>query len=406
MHVGMASVFQNPQKTQTDREVYRNELRLADLAEPLGFESIWGVEHHFTDYTMCPDVLQFLTYMAGRTERAQLGSMVVVLPWHDPMRVAEEIAMLDNISDGRLILGLGRGAGKVEFDGFRLSMDESRAALRRVRRDDPGRARDRLLRVRRHVRQAAARGHPAGAVQVVPRPHLRRGGVARVAADHGEARRRHPDHPAEAVARGGEGARDVPRRSTARSTGSTRRRRSRPGWTFCDARRRARARAWRAATSAATTRRCSTTTSSQGDHLATTKGYEYYGKMSDKIAHVRHRHGHRLLRRTCRSGARPSSATTRSSTSTGAPATATTSASSATPGMPYDEAERNMRLFAAEVMPALQKLEVTRGGTAGAGGRRYARRSPRAGLLTWRSRRSSTRSPTAWPRSRSTGRTA
>jgi len=47
---------------------------------------------------MCPDVLQFLTYMAGRTERARLGSMVVVLPWHDPMRVAEEVAMLDNIS--------------------------------------------------------------------------------------------------------------------------------------------------------------------------------------------------------------------------------------------------------------------------------------------------------------------
>jgi len=54
MHVGMAAVFQNPGKAQTDREVYRNELRLADLAEPLGFESIWGVEHHFTDYTMCP----------------------------------------------------------------------------------------------------------------------------------------------------------------------------------------------------------------------------------------------------------------------------------------------------------------------------------------------------------------
>ena len=89
MHVGMAAVFQNPGKVRPDQEVYRNELRLAELAEPLGFESIWGVEHHFTDYTMCPDVLQFLTYMAGRTERAQLGSMVVVLPWHDPIRVAE-----------------------------------------------------------------------------------------------------------------------------------------------------------------------------------------------------------------------------------------------------------------------------------------------------------------------------
>ena len=73
MHVGMASVFQNPKKGRTDREVYRSELRLADLAEPLGYESVWGVEHHFTDYTMCPDVLQFLTYVAGRTQKAQLG---------------------------------------------------------------------------------------------------------------------------------------------------------------------------------------------------------------------------------------------------------------------------------------------------------------------------------------------
>src|SRR5207237_10276051 len=83
------------------------------------------VERHFTDYAMCPDGLQFLTYMAGRTRQAKLGSMVVVLPWHDPLRVAEEVSMLDNISEGRLILGLGRGAGRVEFDGFRLPMDES-----------------------------------------------------------------------------------------------------------------------------------------------------------------------------------------------------------------------------------------------------------------------------------------
>src|SRR5881396_1225297 len=126
MHVGLATVFQNPKKLRSDYDVYRNELRLADQAEPLGFESIWGVEHHFTDYTMCPDVLQFLAYMAGRTSRAKLGSMVVVLPWHDPMRVAEEVSMLDHLSDGRVILGLGRGAGKVEFDGFRLAMEESR----------------------------------------------------------------------------------------------------------------------------------------------------------------------------------------------------------------------------------------------------------------------------------------
>src|SRR6267143_6075143 len=126
MHVGMGVIFQGEGEGRTDRNVYRNELRLGDLAEPLGFESLWGVEHHFTDYTMCPDVLLYLTYFAGRTQRIQLGSMVVVLPWHSPLRVAEQVVMLDHMSNGRLILGLGRGLGRVEFEGFRVPMEESR----------------------------------------------------------------------------------------------------------------------------------------------------------------------------------------------------------------------------------------------------------------------------------------
>lgn len=126
MDVGAAVIFQNPGQERSDQEVYAADLALADLAEPLGFDSLWTVEHHFTDYTMCPDPLQFLTYMAGRTRRVALGSMVVVLPWHDPLRVTEQIAMLDTLSGGRLILGIGRGAGKVEFDRFRLPMEESR----------------------------------------------------------------------------------------------------------------------------------------------------------------------------------------------------------------------------------------------------------------------------------------
>jgi alkanesulfonate monooxygenase SsuD/methylene tetrahydromethanopterin reductase-like flavin-dependent oxidoreductase (luciferase family) len=126
MHVGMTMTFQNPGKPISDHQMYKNELKLADLAEPLGFDSIWGIEHHFTDYICNPDVTQFLTYMAGRTEKILLGSSVLVLPWHDPMWMAEKISMLDNISDGRVILGIGRGAGKVEFDGYRLDMGESR----------------------------------------------------------------------------------------------------------------------------------------------------------------------------------------------------------------------------------------------------------------------------------------
>src|SRR5690348_1231186 len=127
MHVGMGVIFQGEGEGRTDRNVYRNELRLGDLAEPLGFDSLWGVEHHFTDYTMCPDVLLYLTYFAGRTQRIQLGSMVVVLPWHSPLRVAEQVVMLDHMSNGRLILGLGRGLGRVQFEGFGVNQEDSRA---------------------------------------------------------------------------------------------------------------------------------------------------------------------------------------------------------------------------------------------------------------------------------------
>src|SRR2546428_671471 len=102
MHVGLAAVFQNPKKARSDIDVYRNELRLAAEAEPLGFESVWGVEHHFTDYTMCPDVLQFLTYMPGRSYAAGgspesmpimagLGVGILVLPQKPWPEVAKEL---------------------------------------------------------------------------------------------------------------------------------------------------------------------------------------------------------------------------------------------------------------------------------------------------------------------------
>ena len=125
MHVGAFIIIQNPGGGLSDHEVYRNQLRLADLAEPLGYDSIWAAEHHFTGYGMCPDALQFLSYLAGRTERVKLGSMVA-LPWHDPMRLAEELVMLDHLSGGRVIVGMERGVAQVEHEGFRLDMAESR----------------------------------------------------------------------------------------------------------------------------------------------------------------------------------------------------------------------------------------------------------------------------------------
>ena len=126
MHVGFSVIFQNPGELRNDWDVYAEDLALARQAEGLGFESVWSVEHHFTDYTMCPSVFQFLSYMAACTSTVKLGSMVCVLPWQDPLRVAEQVAMVDAMSGGRVILGMGRGTGRVEFDGFRVAMPEAR----------------------------------------------------------------------------------------------------------------------------------------------------------------------------------------------------------------------------------------------------------------------------------------
>ena len=126
MHVGLGLSFQNLIQGQTDTQVYRHELELAARAEAVGFDSVWTPEHHFTDYMMTPNVPQFLAWVAGRTSRVKLGTMVTVLPWHDPLRVAENFCLLDHLSEGRAILGIGRGLGRVEFEAFRTPMAESR----------------------------------------------------------------------------------------------------------------------------------------------------------------------------------------------------------------------------------------------------------------------------------------
>ena len=109
-----------------DLQTYQEELSLADKAEDYGFDSLWSLDHHFTGYVMSPDPCQLLSYMAGRTKKIQLGTAVIVLPWHDPVEIAEKIALLDLVSGGRTIFGFGRGAAIVEYAGFRIPMDESR----------------------------------------------------------------------------------------------------------------------------------------------------------------------------------------------------------------------------------------------------------------------------------------
>src|SRR5213593_4516576 len=96
-------------------------------AEALGFHSTFVVEHHFTGYGQVSATLNLLTWLGARTRRLRLGTAVLVLPWHNPVLLAEQAATLDLLSGGRLDFGIGKGYRYNEFAGFRMSMEEADA---------------------------------------------------------------------------------------------------------------------------------------------------------------------------------------------------------------------------------------------------------------------------------------
>ena len=112
---------------QPDAEVVGWDLALLGLIEELGYDSCWLVEHHLTPYSMMPHPLQALSFFAGATKRIGFGTMVIVLPWHDPLRIAEELTMLQYFAgDREVVVGVGRGIARREFTGLHVPMEESR----------------------------------------------------------------------------------------------------------------------------------------------------------------------------------------------------------------------------------------------------------------------------------------
>ena len=110
---------------RTPAAVFRENLEQAALAEELGFDSVWLVEHHFSDYALVGDPTVFAAALAERTRRVRIGTAVIVLPLHHPVRVAENVAVVDNLSAGRLDVGVGRGYQPAEFAGFGVPMEDS-----------------------------------------------------------------------------------------------------------------------------------------------------------------------------------------------------------------------------------------------------------------------------------------
>ena len=113
-------------------EVVHRELEQMVWAEELGFDRIWLTEHHFTEYGISVDPSLLAVAAAMRTRRARIGLAAAILPFHDPIRLAEQLAMADILSGGRLDVGVGRGNRPGEFAGYRIPQVESRERFEEV----------------------------------------------------------------------------------------------------------------------------------------------------------------------------------------------------------------------------------------------------------------------------------
>jgi luciferase family oxidoreductase group 1 len=112
---------------QDEQTAIADQIDLMVAAEDHGFSSVWAAEHHFSDYGLLPSPVLGLAAVARSTSTIRLGTGIVVLPFHNPIRVAEELAFLDNLSAGRLEVGVGRGYRPRELDGFGVKLAETRS---------------------------------------------------------------------------------------------------------------------------------------------------------------------------------------------------------------------------------------------------------------------------------------
>jgi alkanesulfonate monooxygenase SsuD/methylene tetrahydromethanopterin reductase-like flavin-dependent oxidoreductase (luciferase family) len=125
MRVGTVIGFQNPAAwRQSWAELYAESLEFAARADVLGFDEVWLTEHHFSDDGYSPALMPIAAAIAARTRSIRIGTKVLLMPFHNPVRLAEDAAVVDIISNGRLDLGIAAGYRHEEFTGFGIDRDE------------------------------------------------------------------------------------------------------------------------------------------------------------------------------------------------------------------------------------------------------------------------------------------
>ena len=181
MDVGMMMIFSSyGWEEGSDGQMWEEELRLAEIAADEGFDCLWSAEHHFNDYSFVPDNLQLMTHVAAKHPDIDVGTAAVILPWHEPIRVAENAAVLDMLSNGRLRLGFGRGLARREFEAFGISMDESRDRFDEAAPMIVDALRTGFIEGNGYLLPAAPHGTTAPAAAFIRRPYLRRRGQRRI----------------------------------------------------------------------------------------------------------------------------------------------------------------------------------------------------------------------------------
>ena len=125
------SIFFIPscEEGESYQEEYDNLMEQCVIADELGFDTAWVAEHHFSRVGMCPDALMVALAIAQKTKTIRVGTAISIVPFHNPIRLAEQAALVDVLSGGRLDFGIGRGSQPKEFQGFNIDPSESRERM-------------------------------------------------------------------------------------------------------------------------------------------------------------------------------------------------------------------------------------------------------------------------------------
>jgi alkanesulfonate monooxygenase SsuD/methylene tetrahydromethanopterin reductase-like flavin-dependent oxidoreductase (luciferase family) len=125
MKVGVLQFFSWPERRVPLNTVYDRALQRIDVMDRTGYDAVWLAEHHFSTYSVCPSVHLMGMHVANRTEHLRIGMAVTLASFYHPLRIAEEVALLDVLSGGRVNWGAGRGFDRTEYDAFRVTEEES-----------------------------------------------------------------------------------------------------------------------------------------------------------------------------------------------------------------------------------------------------------------------------------------